>query len=362
MKAPDWTPSSSLLNPPGTVDNGEELTPPEEVIFGVSPAMQLVRTRIERIAPTNIPILITGESGTGKEVIARMIHRHSKWASGPLVKVNCPAIPGSLLESELFGYEKGAFTGANLTKPGRVELAHEGTLFLDEIGELDPGLQSKLLQLLQENCFMRLGARQESRVRMRFLCATNRNLEVEVEARRFRQDLYYRINVVSLTLPPLRERAQDIPVLVEYFLRQLSARYGRPYEPLIPAQMAMLRAYNWPGNIRELENQIKSYVILGTLQHVENEASHRSADAGARLAGEISPDGSFPLKNVTRRAIHEMEREIILKVLEANQWNRKQTAQVLRISYRALLYKLKEAGITRRRNPLPVAPPSEPAA
>ncbi len=362
MKAPEWPALPSLLNPPGAPDNGDEATPPEDVIFGVSPAMQQVRTRLERIAPTNIPILITGESGTGKEVIARLIHRRSNWASGPLVKVNCPAIPGSLLESELFGYEKGAFTGANLSKPGRVELAHEGTLFLDEIGELDPGLQSKLLQLLQENCFMRLGAQQESRVHMRFLCATNRHLEAEVEAGRFRQDLYYRINVVSLSLPPLRERAQDIPVLVDYFLRQFSARYERPLEPLTPAQMAMLRAYGWPGNLRELENQIKSYVVLGTLQRVENESPHRSADAGARLAGEISPDGSFPLKNVTRQAIHEMEREIILKVLEANQWNRKQTAQVLRISYRALLYKLKEAGITRRRGSLAVQSPSEPAA
>ena len=353
-----------LLNPPGPADNADDLMPPEEVVFGASPAMQLVRNRLERIAPTNIPILITGESGTGKEVIARLIHRYSNWASGPLVKVNCPAIPGSLLESELFGYEKGAFTGANLSKPGRVELAHDGTLFLDEIGELDPSLQSKLLQLLQENCFMRLGARQESRVHMRFLCATNRNLEAEVEAGRFRQDLYYRINVVSLSLPPLRERAQDIPRLVDFFLRQFATRYQRSFEPLTAAQLAMLRVYGWPGNIRELENQIKSYVVLGTLQKLENEAPHRPADAGSRLAGEISPDGSFPLKNVTRQAVHEMEREIILKVLEANQWNRKQTAQVLRISYRALLYKLKEAGITRRRGvtPLAVAPPSEPAA
>src|SRR5271167_1671418 len=185
--------------------------PPEEVIFGQSEAMRAIRQRVEKLAGANIPVLIQGESGTGKELIARMIHLHSPWASGPLVKVNCPAIPGTLLESELFGYEKGAFTGANGSKPGRVEMAHRGTLFLDEISELDPTLQAKLLQLLQDGQFSRIGSQEDTKVEVRVVSATNRELRQEIDAGHFRNDLFYRIAAMVIHLPALRDRGEDIP-------------------------------------------------------------------------------------------------------------------------------------------------------
>src|SRR6266513_1754270 len=200
--------------------------PPENIVFGHSEQMQAVRAQLARVAAANVPVLIHGESGTGKDIIARLIHSLSPWKSGPFVKVNCPAIPGTLLESELFGYEKGAFTGAYGMKPGRVELAHRGTLFLDEISELDLALQSKLLQLLQDGQFCRIGAQEDKKVEVRVVCATNRILENEIENGTFRSDLFYRINVVNLHLPPLRERASDIPDLVSYFLEYHNRKYN----------------------------------------------------------------------------------------------------------------------------------------
>src|SRR5947209_17631700 len=201
--------------------------PPENIIFGHSELMQAVRSQLAKVAAANVPVLIHGESGTGKDIIARLIHGLSPWKSGPLVKVNCPAIPGTLLESELFGYEKGAFTGAAGMKPGRVEMAHRGTLFLDEIGELELSLQAKLLQLLQDGQFCRIGAQEDKKVEVRVVCATNRDLEEEVAEGSFRQDLYYRINVVSIELPPLRDRQQDLPQLITYFIDSFNAAYGR---------------------------------------------------------------------------------------------------------------------------------------
>ena len=200
--------------------------PPDNIIFGHSEAMQAVRSQLAKVAAANVPVLITGESGTGKDIIARLIHALSPWKVGPFVKVNCPAIPGTLLESELFGYEKGAFTGAFGAKPGRVEMAHRGTLFLDEISELDPSLQSKLLQLLQDGQFCRIGAQEDKKVEVRVVCATNRNLEAEIEAGTFRQDLYYRINVVNLRMPSLRERRGDIEDLCAYFLEYYNRKFN----------------------------------------------------------------------------------------------------------------------------------------
>src|SRR5882724_8051180 len=231
--------------------------PPEVVIFGRSPSMQSVKRRLEKVASANVPILIQGESGTGKEIVAKMIHHLSPWAEGPLVKVNCPAIPGTLIESELFGYERGAFTGAYGAKAGRVEMANRGTLFLDDIGELDLDLQANLLQVLQDGQFCRIGSQEDKRLEARVVCATNRSLEDEIAAGTFRQDLYYRINVVSLTLPPLRERRGDIPELVNYFLEIYSASYERTVPTLSPQFLQKLQAYHWPGNIRELENLMK---------------------------------------------------------------------------------------------------------
>lgn len=320
-----------------------DVLPPDSVIFGSGPAMDAVRQKLEKIADTNIPILIQGESGTGKEIIAKYIHQHSGWADGSFVKVNCPAIPDTLVESELFGYERGAFTGAVTSKPGKVEAAECGTLFLDEISELGLGLQSKLLHLLQDGRFSPIGSTQDKQIDLRIVCATNRRLQSEVEAGHFRQDLFYRINVISLQLPPLRERVADLPLLVDYFLNQHSIQYGVPKRTLSPAVMALLEFYQWPGNIRELENLTKRYAVLGTEDVITNEL--RGNGLTQTFQPEIPINGSVSLKKVMREAMKDLENRIILNVLQANQWNRKRAARALNISYRALLYKLKEAGL-----------------
>ena len=325
--------------------------PSEDVIFGRTEAMRAVRNKLQRVAPTNLPVLIQGESGTGKELIARMIHACSPWETGPLVKVNCPAIPGTLLETELFGYEKGAFTGASGSKPGRVEMAHRGTLFLDEIGELDLALQAKLLQLLQDGQFCRIGAQEDTKVEVRIVCATNHELSEEVEAGRFRQDLFYRINVLNLRLVPLRERQIDIPDLVNYFLDAYNEKYNSRAKPVSARLMLGFQEYHWPGNIRELENLIKRYVILGSEESLAGEMVSRQSPAAGP---QIPADGAVSLKKVTRQAVRELEREVILRSLQANNWNRKRVARALSISYRALLYKIRNAGIASPRSKAPV--------
>ena len=322
--------------------------PPEPIVFGRTEAMQAVRDRLNKLAGANVPVLIQGESGTGKDIIARMIHAASPWRTGPWVKVNCPAIPGTLLESELFGYEKGAFTGAYGVKPGRVEMAHRGTLFLDEISELDMSLQSKLLQLLQDGQFCRIGAQEDKKVEVRVVCATNRKLELEIENGTFRSDLFYRINVVNLHLPPLRERAGDIPQLVDYFLEYHNRKYNCRAKPVSAEMMTTLRKYHWPGNIRELENLIKRYVILGSEDVISADLQPRSNDF---FNTDIPLDGQISLKKLTRQAVRELERKVILKVLQNHHWNRKQAARALSISYRALLYKIRDAGLPSNRTP-----------
>ncbi len=322
--------------------------PPDAVVFGRSEAMQALRARLDKVAAANVPVLIQGESGTGKDIIARMIHTCSPWKSGPFVKVNCPAIPGTLLESELFGYEKGAFTGAYGSKPGRVEMAHRGTLFLDEISELDLGLQSKLLQLLQDGQFCRIGAQEDKRVEVRVVCATNRQLEVEIESGTFRQDLFYRINVVNLHLPPLRERRGDIEDLASYFLDYYNRKYNCRARALSSELMTVLQKYHWPGNIRELENLIKRYVILGTEDVITSDLVAREPEY---LNPDLNFEGPISLKKLTKQAVRELERKVILKVLQANHWNRKKAARALNISYRALLYKIRDAGLPPNRTP-----------
>jgi two-component system, NtrC family, response regulator AtoC len=321
--------------------------PPESIVFGRSDAMQALRARMDKVAAANVPVLIHGESGTGKDIIARMIHGRSPWRSGPYVKVNCPAIPGTLLESELFGYEKGAFTGAYGTKPGRVEMAHRGTLFLDEISELDLALQSKLLQLLQDGQFCRIGAQEDKKVEVRVVCATNRILENEIENGTFRQDLFYRINVVNLALPSLRERRADIEELVNYFLEYYNRKYNCRAKSLSTELMTVLQKYHWPGNIRELENLVKRYVILGTEEVISSDLVTKQQDY---FNPEINLDGPISLKKLTRQATRELERKVILKVLQAHHWNRKQAARALSISYRALLYKIRDAGLPSNRS------------
>ena len=348
------------------LDRSPSSVPPDPVMFGSTRAMQVVRERVQKIASANLPVLILGESGTGKDIIARMIHQLSTWSNGPWVKVNCPAIPGTLLESELFGYEKGAFTGAYANKPGRVELANRGTLFLDEISELDYSLQSTLLQVLQDGQFCRIGAQEDKKVEVRMVCATNRDLDHEVEIGHFRQDLFYRINVVNIQMPPLRDRAADIPVLVQYFLEIYSERYNSRVRPLSPQLLTQLQRYHWPGNIRELENLMRRYAILGNEEAITSELLPRKRDI---FDDDIQVDGPISLKKVTRQAVLELERKIILKVLQANHWNRKRAARALSISYRALLYKIRDVGLpsvrgrgrTEAQAVAPMPPPPPPA-
>jgi transcriptional regulator with PAS, ATPase and Fis domain len=315
--------------------------------------MRAIRQKVEKISATKVPVLLQGESGTGKELIARMIHRLSERANGPFVKVNCPAIPGTLLESELFGYEKGSFTGAFGSKPGRAELADGGTLFLDEISEMDFGLQAKLLQLLQDNQFWRIGAREETQVDVRIVCATNRQLEDEIQNGRFRQDLFYRINVLKIQLPPLRERTEDLSELIGYFLAFFSRKHNvRPPAPS-STLVRLLQKHRWPGNIRELSNLIERYAILGSEESVTNELL--GAESAAEGQVEFPSSGPMPLKLVTRQTVQRLEKKIILRTLIAHRWNRKRAAKDLKISYRALLYKIRQAGLPSRR-PVPASP------
>jgi len=320
--------------------------PPEAIVFGNTDTMRALRERLAKIAGANVPVLIHGESGTGKDIIARLIHAASPWKTGPWVKVNCPAIPGTLLESELFGYEKGAFTGAFGMKPGRVEMAHRGTLFLDEISELDMSLQSKLLQLLQDGQFCRIGAQEDKKVEVRVVCATNRKLEEEIANGAFRADLFYRINVVNLHMPPLRERTSDLADLIAYFLEHYITKFNSRAKPLSNELMNLLRKYHWPGNIRELENLIKRYVILGNEEAISGDLRPQQTDF---FNADINVDGPISLKKITKQAVQELERKVILKVLQHHHWNRKQAARALNISYRALLYKIRDAGLPSNR-------------
>jgi two-component system, NtrC family, response regulator AtoC len=322
--------------------------PPEEVIFGSSPAMRTIRQKLEKAAGADIVVLLRGQSGTGKEVLAKLIHSQSPWRSGAFIKISCPAIPGTLLESELFGYEKGAFTGAHCAKPGRIELAHHGTLFFDEIGELEPPLQAKLLQLLQDGRFLRIGGSSEKRIDVRFVCATNRPLEKEMESGNFRHDLFYRINCFSIHLPPLRDRRDDIPTLANYFLYSYGKRSERPVRPLSEPLMAELAKYSWPGNIRELENLIKSYVIFGSEEDLRAAIRNGHEDF---FDSEIPSDGVIRLKEVVRAVTKRLERKIILRALETHQWNRRKAARALCISYAGLLCKMREAGVPPTRGP-----------
>ncbi|HKW61801.1 MAG TPA: sigma-54 dependent transcriptional regulator [Candidatus Acidoferrum sp.] len=322
--------------------------PPEDVLFGRSEAMREVRKRATKIAATNIPVLLCGPKGSGKEVLARWIHNHSVVATGEFVKVNCAAIPGTLLESELFGFEKGAFTGAHAAKPGRVESAHNGTLFLDGIADLDLASQSKLLQFLQDGRFSRIGDEQERSVDTRLMCATDKHLEEEIAQGKFRADLYYRINVVCLKLPALRDRREDIPVMAEYFLARCQHQFQAQAEPLSMETLHYMQCLDWPGNIRELSNGIARHVVIGPEASIL-EDSLRSATPPSPPAP--AKNGIVPLKSLCKEAIRASEKNIILEALRANRWNRRKAAQELKISYRLLIYKIRDAGLmTKQKN------------
>jgi len=317
--------------------------PPEEIIFGHSAAMSFIRQKVEKILGTDVPILLQGENGTGKGLLAEYIHTRSTFCSGAFVKVNCAAIPGALLESELFGYEKGAFTGAHASKPGYVERAHRGTLFLDEIADLDLSLQAKVLQFLQDGQFSRIGDKEERRADVRVICATNRNLESEIAAGRFRHDLFYRINVISIKMPSLRERREDVSLLANYFLVQLNARFERNTPLFSQEIIENLSSREWRGNIRELENFVARYTILGSVDELVSEEPARRSNLSPR---QIATDGTISLKRIAKQAIRELEGSLILKALRENKWNRRKAAQALHISYRALIYKIREAGLS----------------
>lgn len=317
--------------------------PPLSVIFGGTAKMNAVRQTLESVARIDIPVLIQGESGTGKELCVQLIHAMSRHDPASLVKVSCPAIPAALMETELFGYEKGAFTGAQATKRGRVEKARGGTLFLDEVGSLDLNCQAKLLQLLQDGTFSRVGGHDVHKLQTRFVSVANRNLRDQVTDGTFRLDLLYRMNTITIDMPPLRERTEDLQELTDYFMSQHARTFQVKPEPLSRAVLRQMARYDWPGNIRQLDNLVRSYVLVGDEEAVLAELMPE--DRGDRgLLADIDVSIPISLKTVTKQATQELERRVILKVLRANGWNRQKTAKWLKISYRSLLYKLNEAG------------------
>jgi two-component system, NtrC family, response regulator AtoC len=325
----------------------------DDVIFiAASHAMRKIRSQAALVANVDIPVLLLGESGTGKEVLARLIHKLSPRAHRTFLKVNCAAVPADLLESELFGYEPGAFTGATHAKPGKFELCNKGTILLDEIGEMPPSLQAKLLHVLQDQQFSRLGSRTVIKVDVRILAATNIDIPQALATKRLREDLYYRLNAFSLQLPPLRERKEEIPILLKNFMTRMAEQYARPPLPLSPALLEACQKYPWPGNIRELNNFLKRYLILAD----ENLAAAELQPRPDGNAGGVYPDATGRsgdaggLKSLGRSAKDEAEGEAIRQALEQTNWNRKQAAGLLQISYKALLYKIRQYGIAEAKS------------
>jgi DNA-binding NtrC family response regulator len=307
-------------------------------IVARSPKMQEVLAVVERVAPGNSTVLLGGESGAGKDLIARAIHQHSRRASGPFLKINCAAIPENLLESELFGYEKGAFTGAMTSKPGKFELADKGSIFLDEIGDVPPVIQVKLLRVLQEREFERLGGTKTLRVDVRLIAATNRDLRVALEQGTFREDLYYRLNVVPLNIPPLREHKEDIPDLVRVFLDRFGHEAGKQVSTVTPAAMKRLMEFHWPGNVRELENIIERAVALCSGDVIDLEDIRLDISPARPRAS----DAPFPPPGET---LEQFEDEIIRESLRRAGGNKSQAARLLGLSRNALRYRLSKIGV-----------------
>ena len=324
-----------------------------EMELWCSPKMLEARQIIREAARVDVTVLVTGETGSGKELVARAIHHCSVRRAWPFVKVNCAAMPRELLESELFGYERGAFTGAHKLKIGKFEAAHRGTIFLDEIGDLHPALQAKLLHVLQDGEFSRIGAKSTLSVDVRILAATNQDLERAVAEGRFREDLYYRLNVVHVLVPPLRERATEIPLLASYFVERYAKLYRRDGFSIPPSVMERLTRHRYPGNVRELENLIKRMIVLDdpfmARIPLPDAGPSGRAHAFSALASEPAVT-ELSLKEIGRRASQAAEREAIGKTLEQTGWNRVRAARALRISYRALLYKIKQGGLDAERS------------
>jgi two-component system response regulator AtoC len=337
-----------------------------------SQSMAEIMETVQRVAATSVPVLITGESGVGKELVVREIHQRSDRSKGPFVKINCAALPPNLLEGELFGFEKGAFTGAIKSKPAKFERANNGTLFLDEIGDLEHGLQAKLLHVLQDGSFTRLGSNKAIKSKARIVVATNRNIEEAVNLGVFRSDLYYRLNVIRIHVPPLRERPTDILLLADYFLARSNQKFGKNVAFDNETREYILRN-TWPGNVRELQNAVSRYVVLGKLgsgfqldenystipRNIEELTAEDPLSSHTGENGDSEPEGQteaanlthpyegMALKEIARNAARLAEKKAILAVLETTFWNKSKAAKILKISYKALLYKIKDCGIER---------------
>ena len=343
----------SALERRGLVEERDHLREESKGALWEGPQLSRIRGTLEQIADTDVTVLVNGESGVGKEIVARAVHETSTRSGGPFVKVNCAALPGSLLESELFGYEKGAFTGALHRRTGKFESANGGTIFLDEIGEMSPELQAKLLHVLQDGRFSRVGGNEELQLDVRVVTATNRTLEDMVAQGKFREDLYFRLNVVNVEIPPLRERRDEVPALIEHFLQRFTARYRKPPRKLSAQLTRLLERYPFPGNIRELENIVRRIVVLESETSILNDllssgerGAARSVRAFQNLLEEVEETaGDLPLREVGRRASLEAEREAIERVLYQTGWNRKQAARLLKVSYKTLLQKIRECGL-----------------
>jgi DNA-binding NtrC family response regulator len=309
--------------------------------------MREIESQCVLVAATDISVLILGESGTGKEIAALFIHKMSARGQHKFLKVNCAAMPLDLLESELFGYEQGAFTGAVKSKPGKFEICDHGTIFLDEIGEMPAALQAKLLQVLQDGSFSRLGGRSSIKVDVRVIAATNINIKSAMAKKHFRDDLYYRLNGFGFSIPPLRERRDEIPILANYFMRRNSSKYGREPLPISVPMMQALINHSWPGNVRELENTMKRYLVLRDGHSIINElTSLRASDSMALTTEELSSKSG--LKRLVRGVKGSTESVVIAQTLEDKHWNRRAAAAELQISYKALLYKIKQYNLVQQ--------------
>jgi len=341
--AEDWRNSSNNSSDPASTSQTEVLND-GSMFVASSRAMLSIRKQIEKIAEYDIPVLILGESGTGKEVVARYLHTRSANARQPFLKVNCAALPGPLLESELFGYERGAFTGAVRSNPGKFELCKSGTILLDEIGEISPALQAKLLHVLQDKSVSRLGGNSTIRVEARVIAATNVDICEALESGALRQDLYYRLNTFILRIPPLRSRSEEIPLLLDHFIQRFARLYGCPAPPPSQQLIAACMEYSWPGNIRELQSFTQRFLIQGDVERSINELRGVGrVMTGHPVAEDSEEDASLTdLKKIGRQVKCSAEKPAIEKILQETRFNRKAAARRLKISYKGLLRKLRE--------------------
>jgi len=338
-------------------------------LIGTNESIERIRELIEHVADTGINVIITGESGVGKEVVAQNLYDKSPRKDKPFIKVNCAALPDGLLESELFGFERGAFTGADRKKRGKFELAHEGVIFLDEIGDMSLSLQSKLLHVLQGGEFAPLGSEKEVRTDAWVIAATNQELEQKVKKGLFREDLYYRLSTIKIYISPLRNRPEDIPLLIDYFIEKYSSQFNkkRILKP-DPDAMEKLMAYSWPGNVRELQNVLKTSMVIGDWEEIIHDLYLKNQSATAPRTEELalkgasivdvlldfkvdysSDQGSFSLKKITKKATNRIEKEVISFVLDKTAWNRTRASKILKISYKTLLYKISGLDIKKQR-------------